>query len=41
MSNPSEQIVAADPAFWKPKVTMAKATASADAKTAAKKENKP
>lgn len=41
MSKPTDAMAAADPAFWKPKVTMAKAAAPADAKATAKKENKP
>jgi hypothetical protein len=42
MSKPTEAIAAADPTFWKPKVTMAKmAMPAADTKPVAKKENKP
>jgi hypothetical protein len=37
MSNPCDQIAAADPAFWKPEVIMTKATAPADARPAAKR----
>ena len=41
LSNPTEQIADADPAFWKPKVSRAKAIAPSNAKLAAEKENKP
>ena|SRR5215472_15363746 len=42
VSKPSEEIAAADPTFWKPKVTMAKTILpAADTKPVAKKENKP